>query len=182
MARNVEIKARVTDFDHQYQRALEVAGRPPSIVNHEDHFFNCESGRLKLRVLSATLGYLIFYDRPDQTGPKLSSYSITETTEPEKLRGVLEAAYGVRSVVRKTRNYWLVGRTRIHLDRVEGLGEFLELEVVLEDSEDVEEGMWEAKGLMRELDISNEHLVESAYVDLLEAKNPKLSEKTVYTK
>ena len=171
MARNVEIKARVDDFDRQYLRAHEIAGRESTVINHVDHFLNCESGRLKLRVLSPAEGYLIFYNRPDQTGPKLSSYSITATAEPEKLRSVLEAAYGVRRIVRKTRNYWLVERTRIHLDRVECLGDFLELEVVLEDSEEVETGTQEAQRLMEDLGISDGQLVESAYVDLLEAKN-----------
>ena len=176
MARNVEIKARVTDFDHQYQLAHELAGQQSTVIDHVDHFFNCASGRLKLRVLSPAEGYLIFYDQPNQAGPKLSSYLISKTTEPEKLLNALNAAYGVRTTVRKTRNYWMAGRTRIHLDQVESLGNFLELEVVLDDSEDVAVGVREAEGLMKNLGIVDEQLVESAYVDLLEARNSKSSE------
>ena len=176
MARNVEIKARVTDFDHQYQLARELARQQSTVIDHVDHFFNCASGRLKLRVLSQIEGELIFYDRSNQAGPKLSSYLISMTTEPEKLRDVLKAAYGVRTTVRKTRNYWMVGRTRIHLDQVESLGDFLELEVVLDGSEDVAVGVREAERLMKALGIFDEQLVESVYVDLLEAANFKTSD------
>ena len=171
MARNVEIKARVTDFDHQYQLAHGLAGQQSTVIDQVDYFFKTEAGRQKLRVLSPIEGYLIFYDRPNQAGPKLSSYLISKTTEPEKLCDVLKAAYGVRTIVRKTRNYWMVGRTRIHLDQVESLGDFLELEVVLDDTEDIAVGVREAERLMKELGIFDEQLVESAYVDLLEAAN-----------
>ena len=61
----------------------------------------------------------------------------------------------------------MVGRTRVHLDEVEGLGRFVELEVVLEDGEPVEQGVWEAHRLMAALDIQEDQLVSHAYLDLL---------------
>ena len=75
-------------------------------------------------------------------------------------------AYGTMGRVRKHRILFLVGRTRIHLDRVEGLGQFLELEVVLEDDEPSEVGMSEAQSLMEKLGIQPSQLIEGAYVDL----------------
>ncbi len=69
--------------------------------------------------------------------------------------------------MRKQRLLYITGRTRIHLDRVEGLGEFLELEVVLRDGETVEAGMQEARSLMQALGVAPEHLVSGAYLDLL---------------
>ena len=62
---------------------------------------------------------------------------------------------------------YLAGRTRIHLDAVEGLGEFLELEVVLRDGESAEDGVAEARRIMAALGIGPGHLVEGAYVDHL---------------
>lgn len=59
------------------------------------------------------------------------------------------------------------GRTRIHLDRVRGLGEFLELEVVLRDGESAELGVQEAHELMALLGVGDSQLIEGAYVDLL---------------
>jgi predicted adenylyl cyclase CyaB len=76
-------------------------------------------------------------------------------------------AYGQVGRVKKHRKLFLVGRTRVHLDEVEGLGHFLELEVVLADDEPAEAGVREARGLMEKLDIKPHQLIEDAYVDLL---------------
>jgi predicted adenylyl cyclase CyaB len=71
--------------------------------------------------------------------------------------------------VRKQRTLFLAGRTRIHLDRVEGLGDFLELEVVLAEGEPADAGVREARALMHALGVESSQLVEGAYVDLLAA-------------
>jgi predicted adenylyl cyclase CyaB len=93
---------------------------------------------------------------------------VAPTQDPEALRAALSRALGVRAVVRKTRTVHLVGRTRIHLDRVDGLGDFIELEVVLRPDEETASGASVARELMTRLEIAEEDLVEAAYVDLLE--------------
>jgi hypothetical protein len=80
---------------------------------------------------------------------------------------VLAAACGIIGVVRKHRTVHVVGRTRVHLDEVEGLGRFLELEVVLDTDQPVEQGLPEARRLMAALGIQEDQLVPQAYVDLL---------------
>ncbi|MEJ2144810.1 MAG: class IV adenylate cyclase, partial [Acidobacteriota bacterium] len=77
-------------------------------------------------------------------------------------------ALGVIGRVRKRRRLYLAGNTRIHLDEVEGLGSFLELEVVLSGSQTVAEGEAVAQSLMRELGIPESDLIQGAYVDLIE--------------
>jgi predicted adenylyl cyclase CyaB len=167
MARNVEVKVRLTDIAIQRDIACKLANSAPTIEKQTDFFFHVPKGRLKLRQLSDNSGQLIFYVRPDQLGPKMSEYMIYHTHDPNSLRTVLDNAFGVRGVVRKTREIFMVGRTRIHLDQVEDLGEFLELEVVLEKDEAPEMGRPEAQHLMAVLKISPEDLVNSAYIDLL---------------
>jgi predicted adenylyl cyclase CyaB len=83
------------------------------------------------------------------------------------LRESLTLAWGQAGRVRKQRRLFIVGRTRVHLDRVEGLGEFLELEVVLKEGETSEAGVAEAHVLMAQLGIGTDQLVQGAYVDLL---------------
>ncbi len=82
---------------------------------------------------------------------------------------MLELACGIRGVVRKTRYLYLVGQTRVHLDDVEGLGQFMELEVVLREGQSDAEGQAIAEELMTRLGVERGDLLEGAYMDLLEA-------------
>ncbi|KAG9489739.1 hypothetical protein GDO78_005595 [Eleutherodactylus coqui] len=113
-------------------------------------------------------GQLIYYERPDLLGPKLSNYSLSNTADPHGLEAVLTQALGVRGKVVKERFLFLVGQTRIHLDRVKDLGDFVELEVVLKDSQTAQDGDLIAQELMNSLKISQDHLLTGAYMDLLQ--------------
>lgn len=175
MARNIEIKARANDFQKQVSLAEALADSAARVLNQEDTFFEVPTGRLKLREFGDGTGVLIQYHRPDTTGPSESQYILSETAAPASLKEALAKALGIRAVVKKRRTVQMVGRTRIHLDEVEGLGEYLELEVVLEPGEASEDGVAVAKGLMAWLEIAPEDLVEPAYVDLLEEKNAPTS-------
>jgi predicted adenylyl cyclase CyaB len=168
MPTNIEIKARVDDFEALKARAKSLSDKPVNILAQEDTFFNTPKGRLKLRIQAPEQGYLIYYVRPDQGGPKRSDYHLAETRDPENLKTTLSLALGVRGVVRKTRYLYMVGQTRIHLDDVEGLGHFMELEVVLKEDQSEAEGQAIAEDLMRRLDVREEALLEEAYMDLIE--------------
>jgi predicted adenylyl cyclase CyaB len=170
MPANIEIKARTEKFDELRERLSVLSGAPPEMLFQEDTFFHSPNGRLKLRVLQSGPAQLIHYDRPDQPGPKRSNYHVFETDDPENLKTALSRAFGIRGVVRKERLLYLVRQTRVHLDSVEGLGHFVELEVVLRPGQPDTEGQEIARDLMAELDIREENLLESAYVDLLAQK------------
>lgn len=167
MPRNVEIKARLSDFSRQYELASTIATNGPTTIHQRDVFFRATKGRLKLRYFSDADGELIAYDRPNQTGPKTSNFFISKTREPKQLHQVLNESLGTIAEVVKRRELFLVGRTRVHLDRVQQLGDFLELEVVLADGDAIEDGIQEANQLMSQLEVDPDWLVDSAYVDLL---------------
>ena len=171
MARNIEIKARIESVDALAPKAAAIATEGPIEIVQDDTFFRCDSGRLKLRAFFKDQGELIFYRRADQRGPKESFYLKTPTSAPETLRESLSLAYGQAERIRKRRTLFLVGRTRIHLDKVEGLGDFLELEVVLADGETSESGVREANELMQTLGVEPSQLIEGAYVDLIASAN-----------
>jgi predicted adenylyl cyclase CyaB len=168
MPSNIEIKARVRDFADITSRAERLSDTPVEVIPQEDTFFNVPQGRLKLRVLAPDRAELIYYTRPDQGGPKRSDYHIAHTSDPENLKRVLELAYGIRGVVNKTRYLYLVGQTRVHLDDVQGLGQFMELEVVMREGQGDAEGQAIAEGLMASLGVERSDLLEGAYMDLLE--------------
>ncbi|MBR8656576.1 class IV adenylate cyclase [Achromobacter sp. Marseille-Q0513] len=170
MARNVEIKARVDSLAAIEPIAASLSGQPPQAIAQDDTFFACAQGRLKLRAFADGHGELIFYRRADDAGPKESFYVISPTASPDTLRETLQLAYGVIGRVRKQRRVYMAGRTRIHLDRVEGLGEFLELEVVLREDESAETGMAEAHRLLASLGVKPAQLLSGAYLDLLAAQ------------
>jgi predicted adenylyl cyclase CyaB len=167
MPANIEIKARVADPLALLAAAKNLTGAEPEIIIQTDTFYQVAEGRLKVRQFADGTGELIFYRRPDAEGPKTSDYAISRTGDGVALQALLTDALPVRGVVRKTRQLLLAGRTRIHLDEVENLGSFMELEVVLEDGEDPARGQTEADELMRTLGITPGDLVSGAYIDLL---------------
>lgn len=169
MNRNVEIKAEVIDLAAVEERVARLAGEGPIVLEQEDVFFHCPRGRLKLRRLAGTgQGELIAYDRPDAAGPKESRYLVHRTDDPDGLCDVLTEALGFRGIVRKRRILYRIGQTRVHLDQVEGLGAFVELEVVLSEKQDIREGGTIAHDLMQRLGVSEDRLLRTAYVDMIE--------------
>jgi predicted adenylyl cyclase CyaB len=171
MPANIEIKARVRDLTDLHKRAALISDTPVQIIPQEDTFFNTPHGRLKLRQLAPGHGQLVYYERGNSAGPKRSDYLLVETCSPSELKDALASALGVRGIVRKTRSLYLVGQTRLHVDEVEGLGQFMELEVVLRPEQSDAEGQAIADDLMVKLGVAESDLLEGAYMDLLEEKN-----------
>ncbi len=167
MARNVELKARVRDWDRQCALAAQISDGPPVELAQEDTFFQVPYGRLKLRIDAVGSGELIYYERADAAQARTSDYTRVPTPAPAALAAVLAKALGVRGVVRKQRRLYLVGQTRIHLDDVEGLGRFLELEVVLSPDATVAAASAEVRALCMALGVEAADIVAGAYIDLL---------------
>ena len=174
MARNIEIKARVGDLAEVETRARLIATEGPVDLAQDDTFFACAKGRLKLRQFPDGRGELIHYFRADDTGPKISDYLISPIAAPDLLRESLSRALGTVGRVRKRRRLYLVDRTRIHLDEVEGLGAFVELEVVLRDGESAEAGQAVARNVMGVLGITESQLIQGAYVDMQSKTNANI--------
>jgi len=176
MPRNVEIKAYALNLAEVRAKAEQLSDTKTfQVLKQSDVFFNVESGRLKLRrFLDKTddgrEDELIFYQRSDQEGPKMSNYNKCNSNDSEGLKQTLAAALGIKGEVNKTRYLYMVGQTRVHCDEVEGLGEFMELEVVLRDDQTLEEGEKIAHDLMDKLGVSSDNLISGAYMDLILAK------------
>ena len=166
MPRNIEIKARIDSVDALLPRARAVAGAEPQRIDQDDRFFNVPHGRLKLRRLADGSAELIQYHRPDQSEARASDYVRVPVPDADALALALERALGAAGRVRKRRWLLLAGQTRIHLDQVQGLGDFMELEVVLRDGQSDAEGQAIAEQLMRELGLSDAPRLSGAYVDL----------------
>ena len=167
MAKNIEIKARIPSVERAREVVVGLTSQPPNLIQQVDTFFQVPDGRLKVRAFADGSGELISYHRPNTLGPKESAYTISPCDSAATLMEALKAVLPIRGTVRKRREVFFVGRTRVHLDQVESLGSFLELEVVLGDGDSVEGGTKEAQGLLDAFGITEEMLVAEAYIDLL---------------
>jgi predicted adenylyl cyclase CyaB len=167
MSRNVEIKAVLRDRDSIIAAAARRSDSVPEMISQHDFFFRCGAGRLKLRVFEPDCGELIQYEREDLAGPRSSQYQIAYTSTPEIMLDILTRTLGRIGEVKKTRILFLIGQTRVHIDTVEGLGDFLELEVVLRPEQTEADGRRIAEELLNEFGIKNDQLIAKAYVDLI---------------
>jgi predicted adenylyl cyclase CyaB len=174
--RNVEVKARQPSREASLAACAELGARDLGELWQCDTYFVVPAGRLKLReqrLLGADAparAELIQYARVDEAAARASRYRIVGVDDAEGLRAALAAALGVRVEVVKRRRLLLWESVRIHLDTVEGLGEFVELESVVEPGDD-DAGHHARVAFLRErLGLTDGRLVAVGYADLLERR------------
>ena len=114
------------------------------------------------------MALLISYSRPDQTGYRTSDYTLVEVPNPTEMEQALEAALGLIAVVDKRREIYLYRNVRIHLDEVEGLGEFLEFEAVIGPDDDEQSSRKLLDELSDLFKIAPSDSISVSYVDLLD--------------
>ena len=164
---NVEIKAICNDLERIRRILLERNANFIGLDHQVDTYFRSSSGRLKLREGNIE-NNLIWYQRPDQAGPKTSHCVLYKTEKDSALKTILHDAMGVMVVVDKEREIYFIDNIKIHLDQVKGLGTFLEIEAQSEEGDKSEELLnRQCIQLMDELGIRNEDLVNESYSDLL---------------
>ncbi len=161
---NVEIKARCRDPQVVRAKAVSLATECLGVDDQVDTYFATRKGRLKVRESSLSGGQLVCYLRPDQKDPKRSDYQVIPIADPMGLKKLLEELLGCLCVVKKKREILLYENVRIHLDRVDGLGDFMELEAVFDGnpSEEVKQQR-KVQFLMSELGIHEVDLISTSY-------------------
>ena len=173
-ARNIELKARCADLEAARQACAAHGARFVRVEHQRDTFFPAPRGRLKLRERTwreehdskdTSDAELIAYERADVGGTRESRYRVVRVIEAPALTAALAAACGLRGVVVKRRELWLWHNVRIHLDAVEGLGDFVEFEAVLTRDDEEAEGHRRVAALQQALGLTE--IVPVAYADLL---------------
>ena len=167
MPRNVEVKVRAEDLEGIRNRLRESGAEDRGLLRQTDTYFGTAPGlRLKLRKQEPGGAELIAYGRPDVSGIRASTYRVTKLPGGSDLAGTLTLALGKIREIRKTRHLFMAGRTRVHLDEVEGLGRFLELEVVLRDGDAEADGEREAESILERLGLKDAPRIAGSYSDL----------------
>jgi adenylate cyclase, class 2 len=164
-ARNIELKAKLRDPAAARYTALQIATDYVGVQQQTDTYFVCPQGRMKLREIVGQPAYLVWYDRPDDLQSKDSNYLLQEVT-PERIR-TLKVEMGIRAIVAKQREIFLVQNVRIHLDEVEQLGSFIEFEAVLSPTVRAPTGRRQLMELQKLFRIEPDDLLRTSYVDML---------------
>jgi adenylate cyclase, class 2 len=165
--RNLEVKAVDLDPRATLDAALGLGAEDQGVTHQRDIYFHAVVGRLKLREAPPRPAELIAYARAELTGPKVSLYRVVAVADHIALVDALTDALGVRCVVEKARRLLLWRNVRIHLDRVAGLGDFVELEAVATSPGGLEVERDRVEELRAVLGIADERLVAQGYADLL---------------
>jgi len=162
--RNIELKAKLPSFQRALEACQAIRAVPHGEIHQVDTYFNVSSGRLKLRGARPGHTELVHYHRPDIAGAKGCDY----TLEPVQatIKPMLAAALGVLTVVEKTRTLYLWENVRIHLDRVVGLGDFLEFEAVQAPGDSDESGYKKLTFLADQFTMSEHDLLTHSYLDM----------------
>jgi predicted adenylyl cyclase CyaB len=166
MARNLEFKVRVPDLDTVRRRLRPIGARHVVTEEQIDRYYEVDGGRrLKLRTRAGGRAELIRYDRPETSDVRTSDYEVTAVRDTEA-KACLVPKGTPRVVVRKLREVHVVHNVRIHLDRVEGLGDFLELEAVVEGIHDEAACRLQIEEITRALGLRLEDCLRASYADL----------------
>ena len=164
---NIEIKARCKDPERIERILMENGAYFHGTDVQSDTYFNVGNGRLKLRQGNIE-NALIFYERQDKAGPKKSDFMLYRTNDLQELLPVLEKSLGIMKKVVKTRKIFYIDHIKFHIDHLENLGNFVEIEVMdIEENKSPEELENICMHYMNLFDIKKNDLIEKSYSDLL---------------
>jgi predicted adenylyl cyclase CyaB len=164
--RNIELKARLHDRTFAEGACARIGATPQGDIRQTDTYFAVPTGRLKLRECDPGEDYLVFYHRTDEAAARGSDYVIERVGA--SMGGLLKRSLGVSGVVQKTRTLWLWKNVRVHLDRVEGLGDFIEFEAVLSEGLDDADGFEKLAYLREAFGVRDDDIETGSYLDLLQ--------------
>jgi len=164
-SRNVELKATDPEPARTLARALAFGAEDRGELRQRDTYFAVAHGRLKLREEEPGGATLIGYERPDDPAERVSHYRLVPVADAAGLRAALAAANGIRTTVVKRRRLLLWEDVRIHLDTVEGLGTFVELEAVAARGSDLAAERERVARLRAALGIEDGALLSGSYAD-----------------
>jgi predicted adenylyl cyclase CyaB len=164
---NIELKARLTDREQAIKTCERLGARFVHSERQRDTYFSTGSYRMKLRESSLGKHWMIWYSRPNEHRSRKSSYRLLPVSDPAEKRKIFGASMGIKAEVEKARHLYVFGPTRIHIDFVEGLGDFIEFEYVVGESAPEEGGHEAIDTLREEFGINDEDLIAGSYSDLV---------------
>ncbi len=167
MSKNIEVKAYCFDLDRARQVCASLDARLARDHQQRDTYFAVLQDRLKLRESDKFGSCIIHYRRVDDPSLRESSYTKVDLpNNAAALRDLLSSAIGVRIIVEKHRETYVLDPALINLDTVAELGSFIEIEVDVEQG-DAQKALAYAHRLKSAFQISETDIVPWSYSELL---------------
>ncbi len=174
---NVEIKARCQDPDRVRAILKKKNADFKGVDRQTDTYFRIPEGRLKLRRGNIE-NSLIFYNRPDQPGPKQARVSLATVPQDSPVEQVLTRALGVLVTVEKEREIYFIENVKFHIDNVRSLGSFVEIEAIDADQTIPKADLLnQCTQYMKLLAIKKQDLINCSYSDMLLASRADAPDK-----
>lgn len=165
--RNLEFKAPSPSPDEARSAALALGASAACVLLQLDTYFKVPHGRLKLREIDGSEAQLIHYVRPEESAQRYSQYQVVVLPEPATMKELLVNSLGLRCVVKKRRELYLWNDCRIHLDEVEGLGRFIEFEVLSSEEVSDRERM---ETLLNAFHLGDVDAITASYSEMLDSR------------
>ena len=164
---NIEIKAKSHKLD-EIRKILKTKNADFKGIDHQiDTYFKVNFGRLKLREGNIE-NNLIHYNREDKEGPKQSEIILFKSEPKSNLKVLLTKSLGILTVVDKQREIYFIENVKFHLDTVENLGTFVEIEAIDKNGDiGLEKLDEQCKYYLNLFAINNKDLISVSYSDLL---------------
>ena len=168
MLKNFEIKCRISNLSAIKEKLSSDRNYKYSVEKQRDIYYNVKSGRLKLRIINEKNSDLIYYNRKEKNSERVSNFVISSTLNFRELNFIMTEQFKVMVIVNKKREIFVKDNIRIHLDTVNKLGKFLEIEIMFKDLNKAKKLMEELKEM---LNLNSKDFIKSSYSDLLINKN-----------
>lgn len=162
---NYEFKGRLRNEAHVRKVLRKLRARLVGTDHQVDTYLKVSAGRLKVRE-GRIENALIFYERANVRRPRAARIAMMPLAKRSAMRAILARALGVRAVVRKQREIYFVGKVKVHVDRVRGLGKFVEVEAISRGS-DLRRIRRQAQEFQKLFEIRASDLVPQSYSDLI---------------
>ena len=164
---NIEIKAKSNNHEKIREFLTSHDADFQGIDRQIDTYFKVNNGRLKLREGNIE-NYLIYYEREDKGGPKQSNVTLFKSTPESSLKSILVNANGILTIVDKKREIYFIDNVKFHIDTVQELGTFIEIEAIDKEGNIGREKLLEQCNRYLELfEVPESDLISVSYSDLL---------------
>ena len=164
MPRNLELKIKIDDYEKTFAKAKELGAEEFAFLIQKDVYYQTNKGLLKLRIMPEHSEF-IFYNRNEAGGERWSDYHLLKIENEQNPEEFFNRIFEIVTVVEKERKVLMYDNTRIHLDKVKGLGEFLELETIVNGT--LENAIGRFNFLVAQLNLDTTRQIKKSYKDLM---------------